>query len=89
MKRMRVFCMGLACASLLTFMNVNVGAAVYDGQLQPETELHMVVARASGQFSTTIKANAKMKASSTFPLAPVRPCASTPATRPPEALTLV
>ena len=69
MKRMRVFCMGLACASLLTFMNVNVGAAAYDGQLQPETELHMVVARASGQFSTTIKANAKMKASSTFPLA--------------------
>ena len=60
MKRMRVFCMGLACASLLTFMNVNVGAAVYDGQLQPETELHMVVARASGQFSTTIKANAKI-----------------------------
>lgn len=68
MKRMRVFCMGLACASLLTFMNINVGAAAYDGQLEPETELHMVITRASGQFSTTIKANSKMTASSTFPL---------------------
>ena len=68
MKRIRVFCMGLACASLLTFMNINVGTAAYDGQLEPETELHMVITRASGQFSTTIKANSKMTANSTFPL---------------------
>ena len=69
MKRMRVFCMGLACASLLTFMNVNVGAAVYDGQFQPETELHMAITRAAGRFNTTIKANSKMTSDSTFPLA--------------------